>query len=207
MIPGPPLFVSCPFCNEEKELSSLMSGNTFDAKFWSDAYQDTPSMPRNSFIQKCEHCGKYFILNRKNVKHRYADEGFSFGITGRLSFSETKEAFAQISAEGFESEEEEISVRIVLLHSFNHYYHRGEEGIPAELTPDDWALFVENAKWLISSSVNTLFKAECCREIGDFDGALAFLHSLPTDNDALNGIIDQIRKKVQAKEKGVFMFE
>lgn len=98
MIPGPPQILTCPYCGTEKEVMSLASGNTFGEVIWSDNKRIAPMLPEASYIQKCPHCGKYYIKERQKVK--YGKELFSFEL-GLLTFPEMKEAFAQLSEEGF----------------------------------------------------------------------------------------------------------
>lgn len=74
MQPGKPQILTCPYCGKEKEIMSLMSGNTCGSMLWSDNKQIAPMMPEISYVQKCPHCGKYYIRNRQAI--RYATEGF-----------------------------------------------------------------------------------------------------------------------------------
>ena len=62
MIIGPSLRKECPYCGEVKELISLRSGNTFRATRWSDTMTIYPMLPKNSDVQKCPGCGKYYFL-------------------------------------------------------------------------------------------------------------------------------------------------
>ena len=118
---GNPQILTCPFCGKEKEIMSLVSGNTFGSELWSDNKQIAPMLPEISYVQKCPHCGKYFIKGRQAVK--YAKDGYCFE-KGLLTFPETKEAFAQLAKEGFIDEKEEINVRMMLHHAYNDYYYR-----------------------------------------------------------------------------------
>ena len=114
MLPGHPQIVKCPFCGTDKELLSLMSGNTIGARYWSDNMRDAPMLPQVSIVQKCPKCGKFYILSRQEVK--YAKDGCSIEL-GTLTFPEMKEAFIQLNNEGFESANEECNVRLLLFHT------------------------------------------------------------------------------------------
>ena len=74
MTPGNPQILTCPFCGTEKQIMSLVSGNTFGAEYWSDNKQIARMLPEISYIQKCPHCGKYYIKSRQDVK--FAKERF-----------------------------------------------------------------------------------------------------------------------------------
>ena len=42
MIPGPDQIVACPKCNGLAKYRTLLSGNTFGARVWTDGKQDAP---------------------------------------------------------------------------------------------------------------------------------------------------------------------
>lgn len=63
MMPGPALRKECPYCKAVKELMSLRSGNTIGGIHWSDSKNEYPMLPRNSEVQKCPECGKYYFLS------------------------------------------------------------------------------------------------------------------------------------------------
>ncbi len=68
MLPGNSRILTCPYCGKEKEVLSLISGNTFLAKNWSDGKTEAPMLPKVSSIQKCPHCGKYYLTYKQEVK-------------------------------------------------------------------------------------------------------------------------------------------
>lgn len=193
--------MTCPFCGKEKEIMTLASGNTLGATYWSDNKQIAPMLPEISYVQKCDGCGKYFIRTRQ--EERFNEEGFSLEI-GMLTFQETKEAFAQISQEGFENMDEEATLRMMVHHAYNDYYHRSEKH--HEIPPGDWNMFVNNAKWLIDNAIsNNLLKAEFYRETGDFDNAIASLDAgEPYEDQFLKHMADSIREKAENKDNCVF---
>lgn len=201
MIPGNPQILTCPYCGTEKEIMSLMSGNTFGAELWSDNKQIAPMRPEISLVQKCPHCGKYFIRTRQET--RYAQSGMSMD-QGLLTYAETKEAFDQISQEGFKSSDEEIRLRFMLHYAFNDFYYRSDE--QREIDKDDWELFVQNGKWLIDNHIqNGLVKAEFYRQIGDFDNALSLLDTVGDNLKQFEmDIAKMIREHIDNKSTAVF---
>ena len=50
MMPGPAQILTCPYCGEKKKIMSLLSGNTFGAKLWSDNKKISPMLPEISLI-------------------------------------------------------------------------------------------------------------------------------------------------------------
>ena len=100
MIPGPANILSCPFCGSEKEVMSLVSGNTFGGTVWSDTRREYPMLPEVSPIQQCPHCKKYYFIEQ--AKREYSkdpeSEMRSFMKLGNLSFQELKEAINQMES-------------------------------------------------------------------------------------------------------------
>ncbi len=196
--------LTCPFCGKEKEIMSLVSGNSFNAEYWSDNKMIAPMFPEISFVQKCPHCGKYYIRTRQEV--RYNEETMS-SERGLLSYGEMKEAFAQLSEEGYKEPYEEPNVRAMLHYAYNDFYYRGEDH--PDVAAEDWELFVSNAKWLLKHVLtNGVLKAEYHREIGEFDKALSLLASRERTADAfLEQFVDAVREKAENKDNRVFQID
>jgi hypothetical protein len=203
MMPGNSQILTCPFCGKEKEIMSLISGNTFGSELWSDNKQIAPMLPEISYIQKCPQCSKYYIKERQKVK--YAKERHCFE-QGLLTFPEIKEAFVQLKEEGFEGEKEEINVRMMLHHAYNDYYYRNEN--KNTILEEDLCLFRENGLWLINNLItDSVMKAEFYREIGDFDIAKHTLESVVVNNDFLKKIVLTIRERLEKKDCRVFKIQ
>ena len=199
-MPGNPRILVCPFCGKEKEIMSLISGNTFGAELWSDNKQIAPMLPEISYVQKCPHCGKYYITGRQEVK--YAKDGYSFE-KGLLTYPEMKEAFAQISEEGFLNEKEEINVRMMLHHAYNDYYYRTDE--KKVISEEDKTLFHENGLWLINNLItDSVMKAEFYREIGEIDSAKSNLDSITVEDEFLKRIVTGIKERLEVNNCQVF---
>ena len=199
-MPGNPQILTCPFCGKEKEIMSLVSGNTFDSELWSDNKQIAPMLPEISYVQKCPHCGKYYIIRRQIVKS--AKEGYSFE-QGLLTFPEMKEAFAQLSEEGFIDKKEEGNVRMMLHHAYNDYYYRYDH--KKDVQEDDKKLFRENGLWLIKNLLtDNVMKAEFYREIGDMETAKNILDSVVVEDDFLKQIVSSIRERIENNNSDVF---
>ena len=200
MMPGNPQILICPFCGTEKQIMSLISGNTFGAELWSDNKQIAPMLPEISYVQKCPHCGKYYITGRQEVK--YAKDGYSFE-KGLLTYPEMKEAFTQLSEEGFLNEKEEINVRMMLHHAYNDYYYRTDE--KKVISEEDKTLFHENGLWLINNLItNSVMKAEFYREIGEIDTAKSILDSITVEDEFLKRIVTGIKERLEVNNCQVF---
>ena len=104
-------------------------------------------LPEISFVQKCPHCGKYYIRTRQAVKYEgNGNDNGSINLPsferGLLTFPEMKEAFAQLTQEGFTDFEEEATVHLMLHHAYNDYYYRNDD--QKDTREEDQKLFHEN---------------------------------------------------------------
>ena len=52
MLPGPTLIVKAPDCQSPVKVSTLASGNTFGAVFWTDGKCEAPMLPDHSRLRK-----------------------------------------------------------------------------------------------------------------------------------------------------------
>ena len=202
LIIGKARIVVCPHCNYEKEIMSIISGNTFNSEHWSDNKLISPMMPEVSDIQKCKKCGKYFIISRQ--KEKYADsESCEQGL---LSFNEMKEAFLQIKSEGFLDIKEEGAVRMLLHQSYNDCFHRNKD--KSNILKQDKELFTQNAIWLIDNYLtDDIMKAEFYREIEKFDEAQKILKDIVVDDDFLQKIVKSILERVYKNDSQVFLLK
>ena len=160
-------------------------------------------LPEISYVQKCPHCGKYYITGRQKVM--YAKDGYSFE-KGLLTYLEMKEAFAQLSEEGFVDEKEETNVRMMLHHAYNDYYYRSDDN--KEINVEDKKLFRENGTWLIDNLItDSVLKAEFYREIGEFEVAHVILESVEVEDDFLKRIVSLIQGRLQINDCRVFKIQ
>lgn len=200
MLPDHPYIFTCPHCGWEKELLCLASGNTFGALYWSDNKMEASMMPRLSYVQRCPHCGKYFIL--EGATCRQAEDGFSED-TGELTWEEMKEAFLQLSEEGFSNEQHEANVRMLLHHTFNDYYHRGNEG--KVIDEADAKFFRENAIWLAEHFGHGMLVAEFYREAGMMEEAQKQLDTVEPAYELEGKIKPMIQEHIEKNDTAVFL--
>ena len=217
MQPGPPILVKCPQCDEDKELMSLISGNTFNSIAWSDTYRYSPMLPRLSPVQKCPHCNSYFMMPDEKPRYKEDQSGFNHSFdTGRLKFSEIKEALFLLEGQGL-NRQKEIALRLEFLYRFNDafrdYERRSweEEDDPAQIERNetDWKLHRDNLLKLIELYDKTDDNmipviAEFYREGGMFEESLKIGEGFNSDSDLLNEVMDKIKEKAIAKDDKVF---
>jgi hypothetical protein len=117
-----------------------------------------------------------------------------------------KEAFVQLSEEGFVNEKEETNVRTMLHHAYNDYYYRSDDN--KEVSAEDKELFRENGIWLIDNLItDSVLKAEFYREIGDFEIAHDILESVEVEDEFLKRIVSLIQERLQNNDCRVFKIQ
>ncbi len=67
MLPGPNQIIACPHCRGLSKNSTLMSGNTFGARVWTDGKQIAPMLPKSPLVVKCIHCSDFYWLAEGKV--------------------------------------------------------------------------------------------------------------------------------------------
>ena len=166
---------------------------------WSDNKCIYPMYPEISLVQKCPHCGKFYIRTRQELV--WAETGSSFE-QGLLTYEEMKQAFAQLMEAGDLTQDEEANVRMMLHHAHNDNF-RSEQ--MSEFTDDDLTLFRENAMWLIKNIItDNVMKAEFYREIGDFDEAKSILDEVHASDPFYITLVDKIQDKIANRDSAVF---
>ena len=216
MRPGPTLAVDCPKCGKEKKLMSLLSGNTFGARQWSDAYQYAPMLPQLSPVQKCPECGYYFMLSEDALHRATGEEEVYCSDTGRLSYAEMKEALLHLEKDSL-AREDELSLRLEFLHRFNDAFRENFNSYEVEDADEnkmvrneaDWELHRANLELLVAllddnNAEQRMLLAEIYREMGKFDDCVSELDHYSLFSDDWEWITVQMVKKAAAEDNKVF---
>jgi len=199
MNPGYAQILTCPHCGTKKEVLSLISGNTFGQTLWSDNKTITPMLPKVSFVQKCPHCGKYYLLSRQETEY---GKTYSFEL-GELNYEETKEAWNMLKGTENLTENEKLEILIMQVWAFNDSYTRKNDST----APTDEQAYIKGIIGLLIKldNVDDLLKAELLREIGHFEKALELLNNYPAGNDFLEGLKSRFREHALASDSRPFI--
>ena len=211
MNPGKAKLVKCPYCGTKKELMTLMSGNTFGAVYWSDNKRIAPMLPIVSPVQKCPHCGKYYLESKQKSE---SGENYSFNL-GNLTYSEWKEAFCQFMSQHCLKDTDRhtkitrddlVNLRFWLIQAYNDHFHRKKIEEPSQ---EEYIYFcgvvndfIDTFDW--SSIKAPLLKAEFYREAGEMEKCAEVLNSMSYnqlegfEKDIFNGIKTRMEKKDNA---------
>ena len=192
--------ITCPFCFEKKYFMNCLSCNDVGARYWSDGKRNGPMLPEMSNVQKCSRCGKYYLRSRQQEQEV---DDFNVSDDEPLTYQELKEAFVQLSAEGFDEEgEEEADIRFMLHYAHNDYYHREEKRPVSE---EESKFFRDNALWLIRYAIDKdILKVEFYREIGEFEMAQKCLDIMQDTRFLWEDFANEIERRIKEKDSEVF---
>lgn len=208
MIPGPAYILSCPFCGGEKEVMSLVSGNTFGGTVWSDTRREYPMLPEVSPVQQCPHCKKYYFIEQAKRKHSEdpGSEMRSFGELGKLSYSELKDAKKQMELLSLTKMQRWV-LNHQLFMAYNDSFRRHPETAAFPLSEEDEAFYHQVIEELLDgidqSSDYDLFHTELLRETGHFEEAKEVLSRHKTEED--RWVVDAMLRHINDKDTLPFL--
>ena len=172
MLPGPTLIVKAPGCHSPVKVSTLASGNTFGAVFWTDGKCDAPMLPDHSRLRKhptegilfwadeCEEIGTIPFDGDRQQAERWKDVPYDEEPTEQDLFSALESGIA-------DTDDKIRYLRIRLWWTGNDPIRESETGTLTEQHLDNLSrlamLLAEN------DPEQRLMKAEVFRELGHFE--------------------------------------
>ena len=226
LLPGPTLIMKCPRCAGLSQESTLTSGNTFGAKYWTDGAMRAPMLPRTPPIVKCAHwSGVAWADDFEEVASwdRYSN-GTVSGADGEPMFSNADEdARARASYEELPEyrhasfadivdfadratlpQEEEFFARMVCWQAGNDA--RRDSGTPEPLSEAEDANLTRLLQLLvIDPESSALTRAEVLRELGRFAEARQTLDGaeLHVDERAFSDFIGELIALIDARVRRI----
>lgn len=189
--PTDPIFAKCPHCGKEKKLMTNEPFSTLGLRIWTDSYECFPDCPRIAFVQKCHHCGNYYMLTEAEKRVPQNPEEWEICLnTGRLSYPELKKAFDQLEQRVVDFRaSDEYYLRKELLVRFNDAFRGLDEKSRADIegetdnmerTEQDWQFMRANLDSLTvlapsNTNEDKIFVAELLREASRFTECLEVL--------------------------------
>lgn len=169
MIPGPIHIIQCPQCGHPGKKSTLMSGNTFGAEFWSDGKQVAPMLPEYPYLVKCIKCGTFFFAEEENAIGQYEWPERVEDKWPEAKFFEFPSFHEYFEALG--TDIDELYIRYAAFKSYNDYIRENKED---EITQEMKDLNNDNMKSLLclfsEKEPGELFPLiEINRQLGRFD--------------------------------------
>jgi hypothetical protein len=95
MMVGPDIVVQCPSCGAKKRHGTLISGNTFRARFFSDGKMIAPMLPDYPPFVKCHSCAAFYRPSKHDVgtvssPRDWNKDGATFSEAEANEFPETE---------------------------------------------------------------------------------------------------------------------
>ena len=208
MSPGKTLIKQCSQCSQLIAETTLRSGNTFGAVFWTDGKCVAPMMPELPEIIQCPQCHTNLWLadleqvGELDPSGESPAEGFSPDDVCDFDELRPEDYRAVLDTEGLK-DDREINLRISLWWLENDP-RRGEDS-PAPLSETERENLLELAGLLDETNNNQLImKAELFRELGDFANAIMLLEEL--DDEETASAVSTIRTLAQQEVTQVKTF-
>jgi len=202
MLPGPTIVRECSACGKHIAQSTIRSGNTFGARFWTDGKRDAPMLPDEPWLVKCPHCNTLVWIDEQKKVGEFdpwgsnTRDGDNFP-DARPASTPTLQDYASFLEAGVSDKEKERYVRVRAWWAGNDL--RRETGQPTPLDSFD----TQNLRALVtlldeSDENDRIMKAEALRELGDFEAAEKLLASEFSDDllQAVSIIRDLNQKRI-----------
>lgn len=207
MIPGPDYIIHCPHCEAPMLKHSIISGNTFGAKTYSDGKRYAPMMPSYPDVTMCWKCKGFFwvkdAVNATELPMHYKDAKMN-----EVQFLNPYEIAEALQKGIAKNSKEEIKLRIELWWFFNDRVRDDESPY---FEAGDEALYTENAKRLIELFKSDLknidhqiMTAELQRNLGNFGLCMDILNSIK--DPRCKGIRSKFQEQCDARNSLVFEF-
>jgi hypothetical protein len=179
MIPGPDQIIACPDCMGLARYMTLVSGNTFGARVWTDGKQVAPMLPRPPAVVKCSHCAEcYWLTDAEEIGtvDRWQGEGQqvdpAWADAQKVKEPTEDEYYQTIEKALVNNAEQERDLRVLAwwrrTDPFRDYPPPPPQGVSS--APRPWRENLEALSRLLTGEDDhgRLMKAEVLRELGEF---------------------------------------
>jgi hypothetical protein len=207
MLPGPNSIYKCPNCDNLLKNQSLLSGNTFDGKIYSDGKRIYPMLPEFPDLTKCKKCDHIFWLSRTNEigSYNWGDENNLLWLNAdQAEFLTIDEYFMALALNVAKDKSEEFYIRQRIWWCFNDRVRKGSELFNSA---DDKIKWESNAVGLMKildpdDVSQAIMIADLNRNLGNFEICLTIIESL--DNPDLEWLKEAFINNCSEKNHLVF---
>ncbi len=201
MIQADDLYFECPVCGTYVSQQSLLSGNTFGARLYSDGKQDAPMLPEFPMISKCFNCGNIYWLNQATQCEINNEETIQHA--GFLGLVDLQRALDENLAS---NREDEIYLRQRIMWLIND---RSRFGISFLLDVETRVIWESNQLRLLAVLDENILNekiliAEIFRNMGAFTKSREMINSI--DSKKLDWLKSAFIENIDKKNKNVFEF-
>jgi tetratricopeptide (TPR) repeat protein len=212
MLPCPDFIYQCPHCGNYLKRGSLMSGNTFGAKLYSDGKQVAPMLPDFPNLTKCKKCNTIFWLSDlKEVGEcdwysENKEVSLEWKSADNAEFLEIKDLCRALEIE--ENQSAEKNIRIWIWWAFNDRVREGGGKLFLEETEKD--LWEKNCRTLLNllnvdDFNEKIMIADLYRNLGEFEKCISIIDSIEEKN--MNWIKDLMKFMAKKNFSLCFSFQ
>jgi hypothetical protein len=172
---------------------SILSGNTFGSKLYSDGRRISPMLPEFPYITKCKKCETIFWLDETSEEGVYSrdwENNTDFDEPDRAEFLNIQEYLSAIEKGLARNNNELLYLRQRIWWLFNDRTRDNQEIFK---TKEEEAIYRENCNGLLAildkHDLNQkIMAAEVKRNLGDFDACLDIIETI--DHDGISWLKD-----------------
>jgi len=208
MMPGPDQVVACPHCKGLGKYMTLMSGNTFGARVWTDGKQVARMLPRPPAVVKCRHCGKcYWLADAEQVGALDPWSGGERQVDPTWAAEEVQEPaeeeyYAAIEGGLAVDPQQERKLRVFAWWRGNDAFRDASRAQAGDIGSASGARR-NNLKALASllhdgDENDRIMKAEILRELGEFESAMEVLRTITSSE--YGAVVRQLWSMCESKD-------
>lgn len=180
MTPGPTYVIRCPLCEQLGKYSSIASGNTFGAVYYTDGKRVAPMLPDTPSVMRCGFCRDIFwreaaaeVGQFMEQREEPAEVDASWLKAGYLAEPDEGEYLAALDRLISSTPGEELNIRLLAWWRGNDS-HRGLLPTPAVDNPEVANRRRDNMRALLpllttAESADLIMRAEVLRQLGEFE--------------------------------------
>ena len=196
MRPGPTNIHACPECGFKMKESTILSGNTIDAKLYSDGKRIAPMLPSFPDLTKCKKCKTLFWLSKLEPIEKidpWGKQKPKYLKMKEAKFPKLKDYFRALEEGLAADEEEELYIRTKIWWKYNDRARKKKEIFLSNQDEINWRTNCERLLELFNpGDYNELIKiAEVKRNLADFEGCLELIKEV--DDYDLKWLTDKFK--------------
>jgi hypothetical protein len=198
MLPGPTKIKKCSDCSNLIEQPTIVSGNSFGARFWTDGKMDAPMLPDEPRLVKCPNCSALiWIEEMEEVEEVMPWDKTEISISAKPFIVPMFRAYTSLLKAVEHTREKEKYLRIRAWWAGND--KRRTAATKKDLSKGEQQNLQSLVELLgISDEQDRLMKAEIKRELGQFEEAGNCL--VGQFSDELADIVSLIRQLTQHRD-------
>lgn len=200
MLPGSNMIIQCPHCDNKLKQKTIKSGNTFNAKYWTDGKREAPMLPDSIVVSVCEKCNNYFwvedaeIIDETNPgEEEYSDLEYLQELT-------LEQYIDALKKKEIRSEEDTFYLLLQIWWKYNDYFRENNEGALSQNVKNKMPSLLNKLLRMFDENDdnNLMMKGELLRELGRFAEAGKTLNKITTPeySQAKQFILELVKDEV-----------